>query len=108
MPPGRNSRPGSGRRAGARDLAQGRLDRRERRFPREKPHPGLSGADEGAALKEAVFTHCLQPDKTLCYRWRAGDLLMWDNASVIHSATPAPEDQERTMLRTTVVGSVPV
>ncbi len=70
------------------------------------PIVGLPEA-EGEALKAQVYAHCLQPHRELRYRWRAGDLLMWDNAAVIHSATPAPEDRERTMLRTTVVGSVP-
>lgn len=62
---------------------------------------------EGEALKQQIYEHCLQPRFELRHRWRKGDLVMWDNAAVIHSATPAPENRERTMLRTTVVGSVP-
>lgn len=65
-------------------------------------------ADEGEALKARIYDHCLADRFRLRYRWRQGDLLMWDNAAVVHSATPAPEDQERTMLRTTVVGGAPV
>lgn len=43
------------------------------------------------------------------HRWKVGDLLMWNNAPAQHWA---PRDHEwpdrRTMLRTTVNGSVPV
>lgn len=61
----------------------------------------------GEALKVRIYAHCLSDRFALRYRWRQGDLLLWDNAAVVHSATPAPEDHERTMLRTTVMGGVP-
>jgi len=71
------------------------------------PILGLPGA-ESDRLKRRVYDHCLQDRFLLRYRWRNGDLVMWDNAAVIHSATEAPSDQERTLMRTTVVGGVPV
>lgn len=70
------------------------------------PIQGLDEA-EGAALKARLYAHCLQDRFLLRYRWSDGDLVLWDNASVIHSATEAPRGQERTLMRTTVMGSEP-
>lgn len=70
------------------------------------PILGLPPA-ESDDLKQRVFTHCLQDRFLLRYQWHNGDLVMWDNAAVIHSATEAPPDQERTLMRTTVMGSAP-
>lgn len=68
---------------------------------------GLSEEDSGA-LKQQVFDHSLQEQYQLHYRWRNGDLVIWDNAAVVHTATPLPPGTPRTLLRTTVKGTVPV
>lgn len=69
---------------------------------------GLEAA-ESEALKEAVFAHCLQPQFQHRYRWRAGDVLVWDNAQVMHCATAQElrPDQRRTLLRTIISGDAP-
>ncbi|WP_180227299.1 TauD/TfdA dioxygenase family protein [Rhizobium rhizogenes] len=55
--------------------------------------------DESQALLNEVFAHVLQPDRIFAYRWAANDILIWDNRSVIHSATQIPEDADRLMHR---------
>ena len=38
------------------------------------------------------------------HKWSVGDLLIWDNRCVLHRGHRWPEDQPRTMVRTTVAG----
>lgn len=77
-------------------------------------NPSFTGRIEGMepeasrALLDDLFAHCLQDRFTMSYVWSEGDLVMWDNASTMHSATPLPEGARRTLMRTTVVGEVPV
>jgi taurine dioxygenase len=65
----------------------------------------MSEADSDA-LKAELFEHAFKPELQFAYRWQAGDVLLWDNRCVMHSAT-AGYTQNRTMYRTTVRGSVP-
>jgi taurine dioxygenase len=70
---------------------------------------GMSDPDS-EALKQRLFDHCLQPKYQCRYRWQAGDLLLWDNAAVMHSATTRDLDpsRHRTLWRTTVRGDRPL
>jgi len=53
---------------------------------------------ERATTSERVYTH----------RWRAGDLVMWDNRCVLHRGRPWDENRyRRVMHRTTVTGAGP-
>lgn len=69
----------------------------------------IEGLPEAASrdLLDRLFAHCLEPRFGLRYRWQAGDLVLWDNAATMHSATALPEGARRTLMRTTVVGEVP-
>lgn len=64
--------------------------------------------DASAALLARVFEHCLAPRFQLRYRWRPGDLVVWDNASVWHRATTRdmPRGARRLMFRASVVGGL--
>ena len=63
---------------------------------------------EGAALLEQLCRHIVKPEFRYEHQWRAGDLLMWDNAAVQHKANFDYElPARRLMHRTTVRGSVP-
>lgn len=64
---------------------------------------------ESEALKEALFAHCLQDRFRIAYSWRAGDLVFWDNACVMHKATVTelPAGSRRTMWRTIISGDAP-
>jgi taurine dioxygenase len=61
--------------------------------------------DEAVELFTRLKQHFERPGATYRHRFRRGDLLIWDNASTAHSATPAPHaSQPRVMLRATVRG----
>ncbi|MBT5664831.1 MAG: TauD/TfdA family dioxygenase [Rhodospirillaceae bacterium] len=44
------------------------------------------------------------PPRTYKHAWKPGDLVMWDNRCVLHRGHRWPDDQPRTMVRTTVAG----
>jgi taurine dioxygenase len=66
--------------------------------------------DESEALMETLFDHCLRDRYRLRYRWRVGDVVVWDNAAVMHSATALDEPPvgHRTIWRTIISGEAPV
>lgn len=69
--------------------------------------PGLS-REESEALLTQLYRHIVQPEFIYTHSWRAGDLLMWDNASVQHKATFDYDlPLRRLMYRTTVRGTAP-
>ena len=63
-------------------------------------------ADESQALMDEIFAHCLQDKYRMDYHWHAGDVLVWDNAAVMHSATTKDLDPSkyRTLWRTIISG----
>ena len=68
---------------------------------------GMSEAESDALLAR-LFEHSTRPEFVYRHRWRAGDLLMWDNCSVQHRAVmDYALPQRRRMERTTLRGSVP-
>jgi len=66
---------------------------------------GLSD-DDSDALMDEIFSHCLQSKYRMDYKWRAGDIVVWDNAAVMHSATTKDLDPSkfRTIWRTIISG----
>jgi taurine dioxygenase len=62
---------------------------------------------DSQALLEELFKHSTQPELVYRHRWRAGDLVFWDNRSVQHLATGCPANQRRRLNRTTIEGDVP-
>jgi alpha-ketoglutarate-dependent taurine dioxygenase len=64
---------------------------------------------EGKALLDALLEHATQRQFVYRHRWRAGDLVMWDNRCLLHRAVANYElGRERRILHRTVVkGSVP-
>ncbi|WP_421999908.1 TauD/TfdA dioxygenase family protein [Reyranella sp.] len=66
--------------------------------------PGPRG--EGAALLDALMAHLTQPAFVYVHEWQQGDLLVWDNRCLVHSATWYDgESEQRLMWRTTVHGN---
>jgi taurine dioxygenase len=72
--------------------------------------------ENGAAMPEGealdliaeLDAHCIEPRFLYRHSWRAGDLVMWDNATAMHLAIcdyALPD--RRLMHRTTVIGSQP-
>jgi taurine dioxygenase len=65
--------------------------------------------EESAELLDRLYRHIVQADFRYVHQWRAGDLLIWDNAAVQHKATFDYElPMRRLMYRTTVRGTVAV
>jgi taurine dioxygenase len=64
--------------------------------------------DEGRALIEELNALAVHPDLTYEHRWKANELLLWDNRCVMHRATAYdPATQGRVIRRCTVLGQVP-
>ncbi len=69
---------------------------------------GLEPA-ESADLIEALIMHATQARFVYCHRWRKGDLVIWDNRAVLHTASLFDHTRyERLMYRTTVAGNAPL
>ena len=71
---------------------------------------GIEGMPEDEALEliAELDEFCVRPEFCYRHRWRAGDLVMWDNASAMHLAIcDYALPQRRLMHRTTVIGSQP-
>ena len=49
---------------------------------------GIEGmpADEGFKLIDELYAHATQPKYEYRHQWRAGDMVIWDNRSVMHQA----------------------
>lgn len=62
------------------------------------------GGPDGDALLREVVRHCTDPALSYLHDWQAGDMVLWDNWRVLHSATGVPPDQTRVMERTTITG----
>jgi taurine dioxygenase len=66
--------------------------------------PGPHG--EAAALLDTLMTHLTRPEFVYVHEWTGGDLVVWDNRCLVHTATWFDSDtQVRVMWRTTVWGN---
>jgi alpha-ketoglutarate-dependent taurine dioxygenase len=65
---------------------------------------GLSVA-ESEALLDALWAHATQPRFVMCHEWRLGDLLMWNNLSVLHRRDPFDPKTRRVMHRSQIKGN---
>jgi taurine dioxygenase len=65
---------------------------------------GIAGMpeDEAVALLDELAAHATQPKLVYSLSYRAGDVVIWDNASLLHSATLTDPDDPRTLWRITV------
>jgi alpha-ketoglutarate-dependent taurine dioxygenase len=48
-------------------------------------------AAEGAALLNELYEHCLGPEFVYTHQWRDGDVLVWDNLTLMHRLHQVPE-----------------
>jgi taurine dioxygenase len=65
--------------------------------------PGYEG--KGAELLTILLRHMTSPQFTYIHEWEVGDLMIWDNRCLIHTATWFDtKKQTRVMWRTTVSG----
>lgn len=62
---------------------------------------------ESRDLLSQIFAHSVRPEHLYRHRWEQGDMVFWDNRSVMHLATGCPDDQRRRLHRTTIEGDAP-
>jgi taurine dioxygenase len=66
------------------------------------------GLEASAALLETLIMHTTQARFVYAHRWHKGDLVMWDNRAVLHTASLFDHTKyQRLMYRTTVAGNAP-
>jgi taurine dioxygenase len=61
---------------------------------------GMSEADS-APLLARLYHHATRPEFCCRHRWRAGDLVVWDNRTTLHYAVNDYDGYERLLYRTT-------
>lgn len=59
-------------------------------------------ADEAVDLLDELAVHATKPAYRLSFAYGAGDVVIWDNASLLHSATLVDPAEPRTLWRITV------
>lgn len=70
----------------------------------------IIGMDQagGRALIEELEAFSTQSRFIYSHKWRAGDVLVWDNRCTLHRATPYDPAYRRTLYRTQVKGDAPL
>ena len=111
-PSPRSSAPSRRRRCrSSRTASRGRI-----RSPARKALYAVSGSsfgivgmpdDEARDLLDELAAHSTQPRYRLSFRYGPGDVVVWDNAALLHSATLIDPDDARTLWRVTVLEPAP-
>jgi len=75
-------------------------------FLGRRPNSYIVGmeVEESESLLDALWGHATQPRFAMCHEWQVGDLLMWNNLSVLHRRDPFDADARRVMHRTQIKG----
>jgi alpha-ketoglutarate-dependent 2,4-dichlorophenoxyacetate dioxygenase len=55
------------------------------------------GEEEGRALIDELIAFATRPEYVYPHRWRAGDVLVWDERATLHRGRPWPYDEPRVM-----------
>jgi alpha-ketoglutarate-dependent taurine dioxygenase len=65
--------------------------------------------DEGRALLQQLLAHATQPQFVYRHKWQPGDIVIWDNRSLLHKASDDFDMNNcaRVLHRTVVQGTVP-
>jgi taurine dioxygenase len=63
--------------------------------------------DEAVALLDELAAHATQSKYVYSLAYRVGDIVIWDNASLLHSATLVAGDDPRTLWRITILEDLP-
>ena len=64
--------------------------------------------DEALDLLDEMAAHSTKPAYQLRFKYGVGDVVVWDNASLLHSATLIDPDDARTLWRITMLEPTPV
>lgn len=57
--------------------------------------------EESRPFLEQIYKHATRPDFSMRHRWRAGDIVVWDNRMTLHYATNDYAGSRRLLYRTT-------
>jgi len=76
-------------------------------FLGRRPNSYVVGLEvaESERLLDALWAHATQPRFAMCHAWRVGDLLMWNNLSVLHRRDAFDPHSRRVMHRTQIKGT---
>jgi taurine dioxygenase len=75
-------------------------------FLGRRPNAYVLGLEvlESEALLDALWAHATQPRFAMCHVWQVGDVLMWNNLSVLHRRDPFDPRSRRIMHRSQIKG----
>jgi taurine dioxygenase len=75
-------------------------------FLGRRPNSYVLGLEvpESETLLDALWAHATQPRFAMCHEWKVGDLLMWNNLSVLHRRDPFDPKSRRVMHRSQIKG----
>ena len=59
--------------------------------------------EKGRALLDRLESMAIEPDNTFSHSWKTGDLIVWDNRSALHRATPYDTVKYRRLMQRTTV-----
>ena len=59
----------------------------------------------GKRMIDGLMASATAPGTSYLHRWRAGDVVMWDNRATLHRGRPWPAHEARHMVRTTISAS---
>lgn len=65
------------------------------------------GEKESEEILSEIYSHCRKPEYLYIHEYQPGDLVVWDNASIIHSNTDKKLTEPRIMRRVMIKGTVP-
>ena len=71
---------------------------------RHASHIKEENADESGAFLEQLVDYVCRPPRVIAHDWQVGDMVLWDNRSMLHRGQVWPGDQARVMARTTIAG----
>jgi taurine dioxygenase len=76
-------------------------------FLGRRPNAYVLGLEvaESEALLDALWAHATQPRFTMCHEWKVGDVLMWNNLSVLHRRDAFDPKTRRVMHRSQIKGN---
>ena len=60
-------------------------------------------AVESVPIIRYLCDHATRPENVYRHQWRVGDLVVWDNPSLVHKSAPYKKYEERRHLHRTVV-----
>ncbi len=75
-------------------------------FLGRRPNSHVVGLEiaESEELLDAAWTAATEKQFVMCHEWRVGDVVMWDNLSVLHRRDNFSPDTTRMMHRTQITG----